>query len=96
MRAKVVGVRELKARFGKYLRQVREEATLVVTYRGEPIAVLRPITSQTVGDAATLEKLAALGVVTHHSSGPLPPFRPVPSRGPPVADSVTEDRKDRF
>jgi prevent-host-death family protein len=38
-----VGVRELKARLGSYLRRVKSGETLVVTWHGRPIAVMRPI-----------------------------------------------------
>ena len=96
MKGKTVGARELKTRLGSYLRQVREGKTLIVTDRGEPIAELRPISSQSSGEEATLEKLAALGIVTRHNNSPLAPLRPVESTGPSVADAVAEDREDRF
>ncbi len=96
MKAKAVGARELKTRLGSYLRQVREGKTLIVTDRGEPIAELRPISNQSSGEEATLQKLAALGIVTHRNNGPLTHLRPVTSTGPSVADAVVEDREDRF
>ena len=34
---------EAKARFSEVLRQVREGETVTVTYRGEPVAEIRPI-----------------------------------------------------
>lgn len=96
MKAKTVGARELKTRLGSYLRQVREGKTLIVTDRGEPIAELRPISSQSSGEKATLEKLAALGIVTRCNKSPLANLRPVLSTGPSVADAVVEDREDRL
>ena len=96
MRPKAVGARELKMRLGRYLRQVREGKTLIVTDRGEPIAELRPISSHPSDEMAVLEKLATLGIVTHHNNGPLASLRPVASKGPSVADAVVEDREDRF
>jgi prevent-host-death family protein len=40
-----IGVRELKNRATSIVRRVREErAEYIVTYRGEPVAVLRPLT----------------------------------------------------
>jgi prevent-host-death family protein len=96
MKAKTVGARELKTRLGAYLRQVREGKTLIVTDRGEPIAELRPIPSQSSGEEAILEKLASLGIVTHLNKSPLTHFHPVTSTGPPVADAVVEGREDRL
>jgi prevent-host-death family protein len=45
--AKTIGVRELKNQTSRVLRSVREElAEYVVTLRGEPVAVLRPLTGE--------------------------------------------------
>ena len=42
---KTIGVRELKNQTSRVLRTVREEMSeYVVTLRGEPVAVLRPLT----------------------------------------------------
>ena len=42
-----IGVRELKNQASRVIRSVREEmAEYVVTLRGEPVAVLRPLTSE--------------------------------------------------
>lgn len=95
MATNVVGARELKARLGAYLRQVRQGRRLIVTDRGNPVAELRPI--ETGGDTrAVLEKLKVLGVVTQAREQPLAPFRPVESRGAEAAAAVREDRDDRF
>jgi prevent-host-death family protein len=45
-----IGVRELKNHASRFLRAVREEmAEYVVTLRGEPVAVLRPLTEEESG-----------------------------------------------
>jgi len=62
-----IGVRELKNQTSRVIRAVREEMSeYVVTLRGEPVAVLRPLTDeelqrlrQTEIDA-TLEEMKAL------------------------------------
>ena len=42
-----IGVRELKNHTSRVIRAVREEmAEYVVTHRGEPVAVLRPLTEE--------------------------------------------------
>jgi prevent-host-death family protein len=42
-----VGIRELKNQASRIVRAVREEmAEYVITMRGEPVAILRPFTSQ--------------------------------------------------
>ena len=92
MARNAVGVRELKARLGKYLRTVRAGKTLVVTDRGEPIAELRPLQDDL---EQKLAKLRAAGLVGG-GSGRLKPFEPVQVPGVSLADAVLEDRDDRF
>lgn len=58
-----IGIRHLKNETSEILRSVREEgAEYVITYRGEPVAVLRPVERPTL-DADTILALAA-GVFT--------------------------------
>jgi len=62
--ATVVGARELKTRLGRYLNRVRRGDTIVVTYRSEPVAELRPIGDSKDPASVTLVKLAATGGLT--------------------------------
>jgi prevent-host-death family protein len=91
----IVGARELKTRLGTYLRRVREGRTLIVTDRGEPIAELRPMSTDGSFSSALL-KLSTKGSVTLPSRDSLPTFRPIRSRGASIADAVGDDREDRF
>jgi prevent-host-death family protein len=91
-----VGARELKTRLGAYLREVREGATLIVTERGEPVAELRPLPVGGKSEKARLEVLVARGALTRTSKTRLSPFRPIPIAGRPLAETIAEDRKDRF
>ncbi len=95
MATQVVGTRELKVRLGKYLRQVRQSRTLVVTDHGQPVAELRPLNGVSGADAV-LAQLEADGIVTRPTKKGLPPFRPIESRGPSLSAAVLEDREDRF
>lgn len=95
MARNVVGARELKTRLGTYLQRVREGRTVVVTDRGEPIAELRPLTSD-ASVPAVLLKLSSKGAVTLPTRPATSAFRPIRSRGASVSDAVHEDREDRF
>jgi antitoxin (DNA-binding transcriptional repressor) of toxin-antitoxin stability system len=87
----VVGARELKTRLGTYLRRVREGRTLLVTDRGEPIA----LPSDTSVNAALL-KLSSKRTVTLPARKAMVAFRPIQSRGRALSEAIREDREDRF
>lgn len=90
-----VGVRELKTRLGRYLREVRGGRTIVITDRGDPVAELRPI-PQAAGAEAEIDRLVALGRVSRVAKGPLAPFRPIRRKGLSLSDAIREGREDRF
>ena len=59
--ATTVGVRELKNNTSRLVREVREEgAEYIVTYRGEPVAVLRPISKDDARRIRTAQRAEAL------------------------------------
>ena len=63
-----IGVRELKNQTSRVIRTVREEmAEYVVTLRGEPVAILRPLTEEEarrLQEAETDERLAEMKALT--------------------------------
>ena len=59
-----VGVRELKNQTSRIIRAVREEMSeYVVTLRGEPVAVLRPLTDEETERLRQVEVDAALAEI---------------------------------
>jgi prevent-host-death family protein len=84
-----VGVRDLKASLSGYLRRVKEGETIVVTDRGQPIARIVPVAiPEHVG------RLMAEGRVTWSGQRFTPPRKGVTLKlGPPVSDSISEDRR---
>ena len=65
---------EAKARFSEVIRQIREGKTVTVSYRGEPVAEIRPIEmpAQTLEDRIC--ELELRGVVVR-AKGPRKPFK---------------------
>ena len=60
-----IGVRELKVQASEIVRQVREQqAQYVITYRGEPVAVLLPIDHEAQRVAAIYQILTAQAQAT--------------------------------
>ncbi|MYA19314.1 MAG: type II toxin-antitoxin system prevent-host-death family antitoxin [Chloroflexi bacterium] len=70
---------EAKARFSEVLRQVRTGTTVTVTYRGEPVAEIRPIEPQPMTIEERLDELERRGVLIR-KKGPRKPFRPLADR----------------
>ena len=85
-----VAVSELRAHLSDYLDQARRGDELVITDRGVPIARLLGVTA-----TATLERLAADGVIARAAAAPRPQAsgrtRPRPRR--PVADLISDQRR---
>jgi len=68
---KAIGVRELKSKLSRYLRDVKDGETVLVTERGRVIAqICRPGRQRESGGAgqSTLEQLSRLLTVTRSSS----------------------------
>lgn len=90
-----VGVRELKNRLTQYLRRTKQGEEVVVTERGKPIALLRPIQA---GKApltleARLARLAAEGYLTLPTRKRLRRIRRVKVGGTPISKMILEDRR---
>lgn len=70
---------EAKARFSEVLRQVRTGTTVTVTYRGEPVAEIRPIEARPRTIEARLDELRRSGELIP-AKGPRKPFRAIADR----------------
>jgi prevent-host-death family protein len=85
-----VAISDLRAHLSDYLDRVREGDEVVITDRGVPIARLLGLTT-----TATLERLAADGVIARAAAAPRPratgQSRPRPRR--PVADQISDQRR---
>ena len=90
-----VGIKELKNRLTQYLRRTKQGEEVVVTERGQPIALITPIRS--VAKPLTLEarlaRLAAQGLVSLPTRKLLRRVRRVRVSGTPVSRIILEDRR---
>lgn len=90
-----LGLREANQHFSKAIKAVRAGKEVILTERGRPIAVIRPVKNEPEPDAA-LRRLADEGLITLPSrKGPLPRFEPVPLSGQSLAQTIIDDRDDR-
>ncbi len=94
-----VGLREANQRFSRTMQAVRRGEEVLLTERGRPIAVIKPIArGEPEDDAAALRDLIDAGlVVAAPEPGPMPApgWRPVAVTGKPISETITEDRGDR-
>ena len=83
---------EAKARFSEVLRQVRAGTTVTVTYRGEPVAEIRPIEPPPKTIEERLDELERSGELIR-AKGPRKPFRAVAHR-PGALERFLADRNE--
>jgi len=89
-----LGLREANQRFSKAIRAVRAGKEVVLTERGHPIAVIKPIRDED----ATLRAMVDEGLIAPAArKGPMPTpsWRPVKVKGKPLSQTVIEDREDQ-
>lgn len=92
-----LGLREANQRFSKAIKAVRAGKEVVLTERGHPIAVIKPIKAEDTEESA-LKAMAEEGLITLPSrKGPMPAprWRPVKVKGKPLSQTIIEDREDR-
>jgi antitoxin (DNA-binding transcriptional repressor) of toxin-antitoxin stability system len=91
-----VGVRELKNRLTYYLGEIKNGENVVVTDRGNPVAIMHRL-DKIEKDAGLDERLAVLAAQGHlhlpSASGPGAPFTPVPLEGEPLSESLIRERR---
>jgi prevent-host-death family protein len=92
-----LGLREANQQFSKAIKAVRAGKEVVLTERGRPIAVIKPIKPEDDQDAA-LQAMADEGLITpaaRKGPMPVPRWRPVKVKGQPLSQTIIDDREDR-
>ena len=92
-----LGLREANQQFSKAIKAVRAGKEVILTERGQPIAIIKPIKDESSADAG-LRQMAAEGLVTLAArKGPLPSprWKPIRVKGKPLSDTILEDREYR-
>ena len=92
-----LGLREANQHFSKAMKAVRGGKEVVLTERGRPIAIIKPVREERSEEAA-LQAMADEGLITLPSRKgptPAPRWKPVAVEGRPVSHTVIEDREDR-
>lgn len=90
-----LGLREANQKFAQAIRAVRAGQEVVLTDRGQPIAVIRRVATD--DEAGRLEAMAAAGLITpatRPTPMPAPRWRPETVTGEPLAETVRRDRDE--
>jgi prevent-host-death family protein len=87
-----IGLREANQRFSAVMRAVKAGQEVVLTERGKPVAVIRPL-QESPGEEAGLRRLEATGMLRRAARrGPMPPWRARSIRGVPLSVTLREER----
>lgn len=89
-----VGIRNLRDRLTRYLASVRRGGQLVITDRGQPVAVLSPYRRR--GRSTREDRLKTLLSSGHVAPAERPFLKNPPlgkGRGPLLSDLIAEDRR---
>ncbi len=93
-----LGLREANQHFARTIKAVRAGKDVILTERGRPIAVIKPIRGADTQEAA-LQRMADEGLITLPTrKGPMPTprWKPVKIKGKPLSQTIIDDREDRF
>lgn len=90
-----VGLREANMHFSKYLKIVREGQEVVVTERGTPVAIIKPLLKEEKPEDK-IRRLEEQGILRKAAKGRLPFGRLITISGKPLSETVTEGREDRY
>jgi len=86
-----MGLREANQQFSKVVKAVKAGEEVILTERGKPIAVLKPLPGSAKREA--VRRLEAAGLLRAAAkSVPLPPWVPRQIKGTPLSKTVREDR----
>lgn len=90
-----LGLRAANQNFSKAIKAVKAGQEVILTERGKPIAIIRAFPLAT-GVDAILDRLAAEGKLQQPTKrGPMPPFKPRRIKGPPLSQTISEERDER-
>jgi prevent-host-death family protein len=92
-----LGLREANQRFSKAIKAVRAGKEVVLTERGQPIAVIKPINTKDSVEIAMQAMVdeGFLKPASRKGPTPAPRWRPAKVKGKPLSQTVIDDREDR-
>ena len=92
-----LGLREANQKFSKAIKAVKAGKEVVLTERGKPIAVIKPL-KPAEDEEAAIRRLEADGLLRpalKRGPMPTPKWKPVRIKGKPLSQTISEERDER-
>jgi prevent-host-death family protein len=92
-----MGLREANQQFSKAVKAVKAGKEVILTERGKPIAVIKPLRQKKTLDA-TIRRLEAEGILRpalKRGPMPTPTWKPIRVKGKPMSQTISEERDER-
>ena len=92
-----MGLREANQSFSKAMKAVKQGKDVVLTERGKPIAVIKPLESKE-GQGAIIRRLESEGLLRaalKRGPMPKPSWKAVRLKGKPVSRTISDERSER-
>jgi prevent-host-death family protein len=92
-----LGLREANQKFSKAIKAVKAGKEVVLTERGKPIAVIKPL-ERKENQEATIRRLEAEGLLRpalKRGPMPAPRWQPLRVKGKPLSQTISEERDER-
>lgn len=89
-----IGLREANLHFAAYIKKVRSGAEIILTDRGIPVAIIKPLGAVSSTIEEKLAGMESAGMI-HRATKPFSLPQPAPCTGGPIAATVADLRRER-
>jgi prevent-host-death family protein len=89
-----VGLREANIHFARYMKLVKNGEKILLTDRGEPFAVIKPLKKEKNPVEERLQLLEDQGILSRGRKKKLPLRDPVTLEGAPTAEMLAKEREE--
>lgn len=92
-----MGLREANQSFSKAMKAVKQGKEVVLTERGKPIAVIKPLNPKE-DQATMIQRLEAEGILRpalKRGPMPKPTWKPIRVKGKPMSRTISGERNER-
>jgi prevent-host-death family protein len=92
-----MGLREANQQFSKAIKAVKQGKEVILTERGKPIAVIKPLEPKE-DQEAMIRRLEAEGILrpaAKRGPMPTPSWKPIRIKGKPMSQTISEEREER-